>query len=428
DRYTVYVFDTLELRRAEFETDYEYTDETEVPYLLANGVRLARVMWEINPVPALDAGLVHVFFELGDHLGSTSVVLDQATGELVERSTFQAYGGPESDYRPTRWAGFREDYRFTGKEEDVEVGLQYFGKRFLNPLLGRWVSADPLAVHVPGEAGLNLYSYVSGSVLKNVDPLGLEEDQNQNVSFEANQSLPQGGSGDDTGNSTVVTVDAVTIEGQVPARAHTTIPDPGAAYQTPGGGGTSGWTTEAELAARPHVPSTTGEGGAAGIAPDPSAEIGEGVPNVPTDTELYGPSRSEAEPGWYLRTDDYIDTAVSGHVQLGVGFRVELGMRQYGRRSNEAYLSIPPVGGMGVGAGLSVGATFGTDDPNVSAAQTDRLNLGPIPLEVSHTRAGYDLGSEGLAEGASVGVGMVVGHSMDFQQDGFVVKVPLVAP
>ena len=25
-------------------------------------------MWEINPVPALDAGLVHVFFELGDHL------------------------------------------------------------------------------------------------------------------------------------------------------------------------------------------------------------------------------------------------------------------------------------------------------------------------------------------------------------------------
>src|SRR5690606_2225484 len=56
----------------------------------------------------------------------------------------------------------------------VEVGLQYFGKRYLNPLLGRWVSADPLAVHAPGEADLNLYAYVSGAVLKNVDPLGLE--------------------------------------------------------------------------------------------------------------------------------------------------------------------------------------------------------------------------------------------------------------
>ena len=66
-------------------------------------------------------------------------------------------------------------YRFTGKEEDVQVGLQYFGKRYLNPLLGRWMSADPLAVHAPGEADLNLYAYVSGAVLKNVDPLGLEE-------------------------------------------------------------------------------------------------------------------------------------------------------------------------------------------------------------------------------------------------------------
>ena len=34
-----------------------------------------------------------------------------------------------------------------GKEEDVEVGLVYFGKRYLNPQLGRWVSPDPLAIH-----------------------------------------------------------------------------------------------------------------------------------------------------------------------------------------------------------------------------------------------------------------------------------------
>ena len=50
----------------------------------------------------------HVLFELGDHLGSTSVVLDKETGELVERSTFYAYGATESDYRPERWKGFRE--------------------------------------------------------------------------------------------------------------------------------------------------------------------------------------------------------------------------------------------------------------------------------------------------------------------------------
>src|SRR5690606_37478095 len=44
-----------------------------------------------------------------------------------------------------------------------------------NPLLGRWVSADPLAIHAPGQADLNVYAYVSGSILKNVDPLGLDK-------------------------------------------------------------------------------------------------------------------------------------------------------------------------------------------------------------------------------------------------------------
>src|SRR6185503_17899586 len=104
------------------------------------------------------------------------LIIDHASGELVEARTYQPYGATESDYRPDRWKGFREDYGFTGKEEDVEVGLQYFGKRYLSPYLGRWISADPLAVHAPGKADLNLYAYVRGAVLKATDPLGLVDD------------------------------------------------------------------------------------------------------------------------------------------------------------------------------------------------------------------------------------------------------------
>ncbi|HEY5958768.1 MAG TPA: RHS repeat-associated core domain-containing protein, partial [Polyangiaceae bacterium] len=69
--------------------------------------------------------------------------------------------------------GWASSYGFTGKEEDVEVGLTYFGKRYLSAQLGRWVSADPLAVHAPGKADFNLYAYVSGSLLSDTDPLGL---------------------------------------------------------------------------------------------------------------------------------------------------------------------------------------------------------------------------------------------------------------
>ena len=79
--HTLYVFASLELRRAQLDGtgDYELTDETQVPYLFANGVRLARVVHTDAHTPS-----TRVFLELGDHLGSTSVVLDHATGDLVQ--------------------------------------------------------------------------------------------------------------------------------------------------------------------------------------------------------------------------------------------------------------------------------------------------------------------------------------------------------
>jgi RHS repeat-associated protein len=178
DLHTLYIFGSLELRRAAYdpvENVYQLDSSTEVPYLQAHGVRLARVVHQDPPDDYVGQPSVRVFLELGDHLGSTSVVLDHATGELVERSTAYAYGAVESDYRPEKWGKFREDYRFTGKEDDVEVGLIYFGKRYYAPLLGRWISADPLAVHAPGEADLNLYAYVRGKALIAVDPVGLQE-------------------------------------------------------------------------------------------------------------------------------------------------------------------------------------------------------------------------------------------------------------
>jgi len=171
-RHTLYIFASLELRSTEFTNDYVRDNATEVPYLFANGGRLARVAQ--TDAPEFGSPSAHVFLELGDHLGSTSVVLDLGSGELVQRSTAYAYGAPESSYRPERWEEFREDYRFTGKEDDVEVGLIYFGKRYYAPLLQRWISADPLAVHAPGEADLNLYAYVHGRVLVAVDPVGLQ--------------------------------------------------------------------------------------------------------------------------------------------------------------------------------------------------------------------------------------------------------------
>jgi RHS repeat-associated protein len=178
--FTVYLFDTLELRRTTYDSiagDFAQNATTETPFLNVGGQGIGRLTYEgaADGEPRIASNQLHTLINIGDHLGSASIVVDKATGELAERRTYMAYGATESDYRPARWKGFREDYGFSGKEEDFEVGLQYFGKRYLSPYLGRWVSPDPLAVHSPGEADLNLYAYVHGSVLLSVDPLGLEE-------------------------------------------------------------------------------------------------------------------------------------------------------------------------------------------------------------------------------------------------------------
>jgi RHS repeat-associated protein len=195
--HTAYIFPSLELRGARFDSaanDYERTAWTEVPYLFGHGIRLGRVHYASNDLPRLQSGGTHVLLELADHLGSSSIVIDRDTGELVERGTYLAYGSVESDYRPARWGSFREDYRFTGKEEDIEVGIQYFGKRFYSPALERWLSADPLAVHAPGKADLNLYAYVHGRVLTATDPLGLDCDP-KNAAPAPSQSTSKATSG-----------------------------------------------------------------------------------------------------------------------------------------------------------------------------------------------------------------------------------------
>ena len=163
------------IRRRRFDGgDYERTALTETAYLYAHGERLGRLYYGRNDVPTLTSGNLHLLLELQDHLGSSALVVDFATSELVEASTYQAYGAAESDYRPARWDAYRDDFRFTGKEDDVDVGLTYFGKRFLSARLGRWLSADPLSIHGLS-ADANAYAYVRGRVLSSRDLVGLED-------------------------------------------------------------------------------------------------------------------------------------------------------------------------------------------------------------------------------------------------------------
>ncbi|MFO0665365.1 MAG: RHS repeat-associated core domain-containing protein [Polyangiaceae bacterium] len=170
--HTLEVLETLRLNRTTYDVganDYVRSAASETVY--AGGV--ARV-FSAPGLPSTTSSDLHVYLMLGDHLGSTSMIIDKATSEVVEASLHDPYGRLESDYRPTRWQTFREDYKFTGKEEDAEVGLVYFGARYYSPNLSRFISPDPLTI-MAGMAGPNPYAYVSGHVTMSTDPWGLQE-------------------------------------------------------------------------------------------------------------------------------------------------------------------------------------------------------------------------------------------------------------
>jgi RHS repeat-associated protein len=167
------IFDTLRVQGASFNSiDGNYEASRDKIHAYLGGI--AHVFWDQSgQLPHVNVSGIAMNVIVADHLGSNSVVVNHTTSELVERTTYQPYGAVENDYRPAKWKLYRESYKFTGKEEDIEIGAINLGARYYQPYLGRFMSPDPLTIH--GLASdLNPYAYVGGRVSTNVDPRGLD--------------------------------------------------------------------------------------------------------------------------------------------------------------------------------------------------------------------------------------------------------------
>jgi RHS repeat-associated protein len=102
-----------------------------------------------------------VKYHLGDHLGSSNTVLDDA-GTLVDREEYAPFG-------ETSFGSFAQKrYRYNGKERDEESGLYYYGSRFYAPWLARWASCDPAGA----VDGTNAYIYAKQRPVSLIDQLG----------------------------------------------------------------------------------------------------------------------------------------------------------------------------------------------------------------------------------------------------------------
>ncbi len=109
----------------------------ETKYIFLGGTRIAG----ITTVGSTAGGRDQVMFYHMDHLGGTNVVTDSdgAVKELTEYLPFgefsrrERYGSGEEVAR----------YYFTGKPFDDETGLIYFGARYYDPTVGRFIQPDP---------------------------------------------------------------------------------------------------------------------------------------------------------------------------------------------------------------------------------------------------------------------------------------------
>ncbi|WP_272925145.1 MULTISPECIES: RHS repeat-associated core domain-containing protein [unclassified Streptomyces] len=111
-----------------------------------------------------------VTYLMADQQASAQLTVDATTG-AISRRRYTPFG----DQRSTQGLPAGTDHGFLGKTEDTTTGLSLLGARAYDPLLGRFLSPDPLSSPYDPQ-NLSAYSYSRNNPVNFSDPTGLKED------------------------------------------------------------------------------------------------------------------------------------------------------------------------------------------------------------------------------------------------------------
>jgi RHS repeat-associated protein len=98
-----------------------------------------------------------------DHPGNVTGLMD-ASGGLAKRYVYEPWGTIESELGTVA-----SSQRFGAREYDAETGFYYVRARYYDPVLGRFLSEDPIGL----DGGINPYAYAANNPVNMTDPSGL---------------------------------------------------------------------------------------------------------------------------------------------------------------------------------------------------------------------------------------------------------------
>ncbi|OGO25833.1 MAG: hypothetical protein A2136_00640 [Chloroflexi bacterium RBG_16_54_11] len=101
---------------------------------------------------------------LDDHLGSQAITTN-SSGVRTAEVRYYPWGTDRYTYSTTPTT-----YRFTGQRNESYINLYWYGSRWYDSYLNRWISPDSI---IPsGVQGLDRYAYANNSPLRYIDPSG----------------------------------------------------------------------------------------------------------------------------------------------------------------------------------------------------------------------------------------------------------------
>jgi|GEM_PF-4980374 len=148
---------------------YDVEDSNAKRYIYANDLKVAD-----------DSDADGLTYHSTDDLTGTNVDTD-SLGNILEVLDYYPYGNVRFDEQT---GTYQNDYKYTGKELDEGTNLYYYGARYYNAQIGRFMSLDPLFLDQATRSGqklknvlnnpqqLNGYSYAANNPLKITDPTG----------------------------------------------------------------------------------------------------------------------------------------------------------------------------------------------------------------------------------------------------------------